>query len=70
MSCLLVHIRISSPLLQAPGEAEAELAQLNARGIIDGVLTDDVDAVLFGAQTVIRTYVYSTPLLTDELTII
>ncbi|KAK0464668.1 PIN domain-like protein [Desarmillaria tabescens] len=38
----------------APGEAEAELAYLNAAGIIDGVLTDDVDAFLFGAQTVWR----------------
>ncbi|KAF5375341.1 hypothetical protein D9615_007986 [Tricholomella constricta] len=33
----------------APGEAEAELSQLNARGLIDAVLTDDVDAFLFGA---------------------
>ncbi|KAK0487291.1 hypothetical protein IW261DRAFT_604052 [Armillaria novae-zelandiae] len=38
----------------APGEAEAELAYLNAAGIIDGVLTDDVDAFLFGAKTVWR----------------
>lgn len=38
----------------APGEAEAELAYLNAAGIIDGVLTDDVDAFLFGATTVWR----------------
>ncbi|KAF8201965.1 PIN domain-like protein [Mycena galopus ATCC 62051] len=40
---------------EAPGEAEAELAQLNARGKIDGILTEDSDAFLFGAQTVIRT---------------
>ncbi|KAM6489713.1 PIN domain-like protein [Amanita muscaria] len=39
---------------QAPGEAEAELAQLNAAGIIDAVLTDDSDAFLFGATHVIR----------------
>lgn len=38
----------------APGEAEAELAYLNAAGIIDGVLTDDVDAFLFGAKAVWR----------------
>ncbi|KAG7443108.1 PIN domain-like protein [Guyanagaster necrorhizus] len=38
----------------APGEAEAELAYLNAAGIIDGVLSDDVDALLFGAKTVWR----------------
>ncbi|KAK0453040.1 hypothetical protein EV421DRAFT_1730190 [Armillaria borealis] len=38
----------------APGEAEAELAYLNATGFIDGVLTDDVDAFVFGAHTVVR----------------
>ncbi|KAG5725110.1 Flap endonuclease GEN like protein [Termitomyces sp. T112] len=38
----------------APGEAEAELAYLNRIGVIDGVLSDDVDNFLFGATTVIR----------------
>ncbi|KAF9526067.1 hypothetical protein CPB83DRAFT_506722 [Crepidotus variabilis] len=38
----------------APGEAEAELAYLNRIGIIDGVLSDDVDNFLFGAKTVLR----------------
>ncbi|KAG6854265.1 hypothetical protein C0991_008958 [Blastosporella zonata] len=38
----------------APGEAEAELAYLNRIGIIDGILSDDVDNFLFGATTVIR----------------
>lgn len=39
---------------QAPGEAEAELAYLNRIGVIDGILSDDVDNFLFGATTVIR----------------
>ena len=43
--------------LQAPGEAEAELAYLNRIGVIDCVLTDDVDALLFGAQRIMRKYV-------------
>ncbi|SJL01378.1 uncharacterized protein ARMOST_04699 [Armillaria ostoyae] len=38
----------------APGEAEAELAYLNVTGIIDGVLSDDVDTFVFGAHTVVR----------------
>ncbi|KAG2107686.1 uncharacterized protein F5147DRAFT_696689 [Suillus discolor] len=38
----------------APGEAEAELAYLNRMGIIDAVLSDDVDNFLFGATMVIR----------------
>ena len=39
---------------QAAGEAEAELAQLNRYASLDAVMTDDVDAFLFGAQTVIK----------------
>jgi Holliday junction resolvase YEN1 len=39
---------------QAPGEAEAELAQLNKAGIIDIVLSDDSDVLLFGATHIMR----------------
>ncbi|KAH9960288.1 hypothetical protein BC827DRAFT_1360363 [Russula dissimulans] len=38
----------------APGEAEAELAHMNNTGIIDAILSDDVDNFLFGAKMVIR----------------
>ncbi|WWC85333.1 uncharacterized protein L201_000196 [Kwoniella dendrophila CBS 6074] len=38
----------------APGEAEAELAIMNRQGKIDAVLSDDVDALLFGATCVLR----------------
>ncbi|THU95693.1 PIN domain-like protein, partial [Dendrothele bispora CBS 962.96] len=38
----------------APGEAEAELAMLNTVGAIHAVLTDDSDAFVFGAKTIIR----------------
>lgn len=43
-----------SPWLQAPGEAEAELARLSDEGFIDAVMTEDVDAFAFGAKVVIR----------------
>ena len=49
-SCDLFKIN----MFQAPGEAEAELAALNAAGRIDAVLTEDFRAFLFGAITVIR----------------
>ncbi|TFY81078.1 hypothetical protein EWM64_g2931 [Hericium alpestre] len=39
---------------RAPGEAEAELAYLNSIGVIDAILSDDVDTFLFGATMVIR----------------
>ncbi|BEI85866.1 hypothetical protein CcaverHIS002_0601530 [Cutaneotrichosporon cavernicola] len=38
----------------APGEAEAELALMNRQGKIDAVLSDDVDALLFGATCLLR----------------
>ncbi|KAF5385881.1 hypothetical protein D9615_002450 [Tricholomella constricta] len=38
----------------APGEAEAELAELSKSGKIDAVMTEDVDAFLFGATHVFR----------------
>ncbi|KAJ3982066.1 hypothetical protein F5890DRAFT_1532113 [Lentinula detonsa] len=40
----------------APGEAEAELAFLDRIGVIDGILSDDVDNFLFGAHTVVRNH--------------
>jgi Holliday junction resolvase YEN1 len=39
---------------QAPGEAEAELAVMNRQGKIDAVMSDDVDALLFGATCLLR----------------
>ena len=42
------------PYLVAPGEAEAQCAYLETSGQVEGVLTDDNDALLFGAQAVYR----------------
>ncbi|KAF8054913.1 PIN domain-like protein [Lyophyllum atratum] len=39
---------------QAPGEAEAELAKLNSLGMIDAILTDDSDTLVFGGECIIR----------------
>ncbi|KAJ6548088.1 PIN domain-like protein [Mycena sp. CBHHK59/15] len=39
---------------EAPGEAEAELADLNKLGFVDVVITEDSDAVIFGAPCVFR----------------
>ncbi|KAH7915223.1 hypothetical protein BJ138DRAFT_1055368 [Hygrophoropsis aurantiaca] len=39
---------------EAFGEAEAELAHLNRFGIIDAIMTDDVDALVFGALRIIK----------------
>jgi hypothetical protein len=42
--------------LRAPGEAEAELAHLNAAGVIDWIVTDDSDTFIFGGLNVLRNH--------------
>lgn len=42
------------PYLEAPTEAEAQCAFLNMEKVVDGVITEDSDAFLFGAKTVYR----------------
>lgn len=55
MSFNLIKVyHLPPPISQAPGEAEAELAALNQRGLIDIVITDDCDAFTFGAECVLR----------------
>ncbi|XP_060084136.1 flap endonuclease GEN homolog 1-like [Ylistrum balloti] len=44
------------PFLYSNGEGEALCAILNAEGLVDGVMTNDVDAFLYGATTVYRDY--------------
>jgi holliday junction resolvase YEN1 len=44
--------------VQAPGEAEAELAKLNIQELIDAVVSEDVDALVFGAKCVVRMLVF------------
>jgi 5'-3' exonuclease len=41
-----------------PGEAEAELALLNLLGHVDAIITSDGDSFIFGAHTVLRSYVF------------
>jgi Holliday junction resolvase YEN1 len=48
------HFSLRSIYWQAAGEAEAQLAQMNGAGVIDAVMTDDSDAFVFGAHTVLR----------------
>ncbi|RDX50900.1 PIN domain-like protein, partial [Lentinus brumalis] len=40
--------------IEAPAEAEAELASMSQAGLIDAVLSDDGDTLMFGAVAVIR----------------
>ncbi|KAJ3100431.1 hypothetical protein HDU97_002218 [Phlyctochytrium planicorne] len=42
------------PVVVAETEAEAECARLNSLGIVDAVMSDDVDSLLFGGRVVFR----------------
>uniref|UniRef100_UPI00398E9278 flap endonuclease GEN homolog 1 n=1 Tax=Pristiophorus japonicus TaxID=55135 RepID=UPI00398E9278 len=44
------------PWVRAAGEAEAMCAYLNENGYVDGCITNDGDAFLYGAQTVYRNF--------------
>ena len=54
------HVPFSPVVLQAHGEAEAELAWMSRAGLVDTVLTDDSDSVVFGTTAVICMYVSCT----------
>ncbi|EXJ57292.1 hypothetical protein A1O7_07639 [Cladophialophora yegresii CBS 114405] len=45
---------LSFPCHVAPGEAEAECAMLQKHGIVDAVMTQDVDAIMFGSGLTLR----------------
>ncbi|PPQ79198.1 hypothetical protein CVT24_012738 [Panaeolus cyanescens] len=40
---------------QAPGEAKSELAYLNQHGLIDGIMTSDIDVLVFGGCKLYKT---------------
>jgi holliday junction resolvase YEN1 len=39
---------------EAPGEAEAECAVLQQKGVVDAVLSEDIDTIMFGCTKLIR----------------
>ena len=55
------------PYVCSPSEADAQCAYLNSAGLVDAVVSDDVDVFLFGAQTVYR-YLFSMSSLMEEYT--
>ena len=42
------------PYLRAPAEAEAQCVELEKLGLVDGVVTEDSDAIVFGSNSVYR----------------
>ncbi|NXO33481.1 GEN endonuclease, partial [Locustella ochotensis] len=54
--CLELLECLGVPWVQAAGEAEAMCAYLNAKGLVDGCITNDGDVFLYGAETVYRNF--------------
>ncbi|KAM8952709.1 flap endonuclease GEN homolog 1 [Pelodytes ibericus] len=54
--CLRLLDCLGVPWVQAAGEAEAMCAYMNAKGYVDGCITNDGDVFLYGAQTVYRNF--------------
>ena len=48
--------RFGFPYHDAPGEAEAECALLQREGIVDAVLSEDVDTMMFGCRLSLRSW--------------
>ncbi|QIW97301.1 hypothetical protein AMS68_002819 [Peltaster fructicola] len=44
------------PMHIAPGEAEAECALLQREGLVDAVLSEDVDTIMFGSRLTLRNW--------------
>jgi flap endonuclease-1 len=42
------------PVIQAPGEAEAQCSYMSKKGKVDAVCTEDTDCLVFGATTMVR----------------
>lgn len=42
------------PVVQSPGEAEAQCSFMNKIGKVDAVCTEDTDSIVFGTQLLIR----------------
>lgn len=42
--------------IQAPGEADSQCAALNITKVVDGIATEDMDVLAFGAKTMLRKF--------------
>lgn len=56
LQCTEMLDYLGVPWVTAAGEAEAMCAYLDWQGLVDGCITNDGDAFLYGAQTVYRNF--------------
>lgn len=56
LKCAEMLDHMGVPWVTAAGEAEAMCAYLDSQGLVDGCITNDGDAFLYGARTVYRNF--------------
>lgn len=56
MMCKQLLKLFGFPFHVAPGEAEAECAYLQREGVVDAVLSEDVDTLMFGSEVTFRNW--------------
>ena len=56
MMCKQLLKLFGFPFHTAPGEAEAECAYLQRKGVVDAVLSEDVDTLMFGCEVTLRNW--------------
>ncbi len=54
MESRLILQYLGMPVIVAPGEGEAQCAWLQRKGIVDFIVTKDADALLYGAEWVVK----------------
>ncbi|OJJ44333.1 hypothetical protein ASPZODRAFT_774269 [Penicilliopsis zonata CBS 506.65] len=55
LSKILIRL-FKFPIHDAPGEAEAECARLQRAGVVDAVMSNDVDALMFGSSWTVMNF--------------
>ena len=54
VECMELLDLMGIPYIEAPEEADSQCAQLVKEGLVDGVLTEDMDILTFGANTIYK----------------
>lgn len=57
--CKTLLTAMGIPWIQAPGEAEAQCAEMCKKGVVYGVGTEDMDTLTFGSPVLLRHLTYS-----------
>jgi flap endonuclease-1 len=55
------------PYIQSPEESDAQCAELSKKGLVDGVITDDMDFLLFGSKNIIKKFSLNEKKEVDEI---